>query len=212
MFRQTVSRSGLLLSFISLLPLLPLLPFLNFLTFLTSLFICASYPEVVFANQMQQQFDQTGSQYQHHSKQMIQSGILNNQIKPQDYTKDDVNNVPEKAYRDNPKAIDADKQPTFNHNPQANAIRTANNKNKHRINPNNPAYQKAVGYQDNAEQILRDNGQDMQCVEVAGQSTTQTTTQHCRVSNHQYLECFKYPQVNIIDVTIPARDIHFSGT
>uniref|UniRef100_UPI00123DCACA hypothetical protein n=1 Tax=Cysteiniphilum sp. SYW-8 TaxID=2610890 RepID=UPI00123DCACA len=65
MLRQTVSRSCLLLPFISLLPLLP------FLNFLTSLFICASYPEGVFANQMQQQFDQTGSQYQNHSKQMI---------------------------------------------------------------------------------------------------------------------------------------------
>uniref|UniRef100_UPI003F884394 hypothetical protein n=1 Tax=Cysteiniphilum litorale TaxID=2056700 RepID=UPI003F884394 len=207
MLRQTFSRSGLF-SF----AFLPFLSFLPLLHLLFLLLICLSSPKVVFATKMQQQFDQTGSQYQHHSKQMIQSGRLNNQIKPQDYTKDDVNNVPEKAYRENHKAIDADKQPTFDRTPEALAVRTANNKNKHRINPNNPAYQKAVGYQDNAEQILRDNGQDMQCVEVAGQSTSQMTTQHCRVSNHQYLECFKYPQVNIIDVTIPARDIHFSGT
>ncbi|WHN66737.1 conjugal transfer protein TraN [Cysteiniphilum sp. QT6929] len=179
---------------------------------LSSLLSLCNMPMLGFAHDMQQRFDQTGASYANASKEMIQSGKLNNQINPQNYTNGDMNDVPEKAYRENPEAIDVDKQSAFAHNPQANAIVVTHNTNKHRINPNNPAYQKAVSYQDNAEQILRDNGYDMQCKEVSGQSKTQTTTQHCRMSNHQMLECFKYPQVEIIDVTIPTRDIPFSGT
>jgi conjugal transfer mating pair stabilization protein TraN len=196
MLPRIVNRSGLFY--------LRFLLFLSFLSLLSCLLIYLTFPAAVFATTMQQQFDQTGAQYQDYAKQMVESKKLDKQIVPDKY-KRDVTTVPETRYWDNydgknHKAIDVDKKKVYEEDTQANAVRDANYNNKHKINPNNPAYKKAVGYQENAEQILRDNGQDMQCVEVAGQSTTQTTTQHCRASNHQYLECYKYPQVNIIDV------------
>ncbi|WP_203368731.1 conjugal transfer protein TraN [Cysteiniphilum marinum] len=163
-------------------------------------------------NPMQQQFDQTGAAYQNYSKQLIQSGKLNNQFNPQDYAKGDINNIPEKQYANDPAAMEKAKSQAFQKNEYAQSVQYANNNNKTTINPKNPAYKKALAHQNNAEQILGDSGDNMQCVEVEGNCTTHTTTQRCQQSNYQYLNCFKYPQVQIVETIIDGEVISFSGS
>ena len=57
-------------------------------------------------NDMQDNFDRYSKTYENNAKDLIQLKKLNNKINPQDYTKEDVNNIKAKEYYKNPDAIE----------------------------------------------------------------------------------------------------------
>jgi conjugal transfer mating pair stabilization protein TraN len=144
---------------------------------------------------------------------MISSGQLQNRINPQDYTKEDINNITAKGYYGNPNAMTADSKKAYVDNQNTKALSDLQISGRQTIDPNNPAYKKAAETQANADKILHDEtGVGYQCTEVSTGCTTETTTKTCQQSNHQNIACYRLPKVEVMDVIIPAKDIPFSGS
>ncbi|WP_192484671.1 MULTISPECIES: conjugal transfer protein TraN [Cysteiniphilum] len=164
-----------------------------------------------YANTQQAQFDQTLVDVQHIAQNTIDSGKLND-FNVNDFATGDIHNVPAMQYLDNPHLMDTDKQNAFLNNEDAQALMLANNTNKVTINPNDPIYQHVVDIQNNADKILSDSGDEYTCQEVSGSCVDETVTRTCQQSNYQNINCIRYPQIDLIDKTIPAYDQSFSGT
>jgi hypothetical protein len=84
------------------------------------LVVCIMSAATIFgtaqANPMQQNFDQFSAEYQDVAKNMISSGQLHNKINPQDYTKEDINNITAKGYYGDPNAMATDSKKAYAEN------------------------------------------------------------------------------------------------
>ena len=164
-------------------------------------------------NKMQQNFDKYSAEYQDIAKNMITSGELSNKVKPQDYTKEDVNSIAAKGYYDDPNAMITDRKEAYSSNENTKALTDLQINGKQTIDPNNPAYKHASETQDNADKILHDEtGSDYQCTEVSTGCTTETTTKTCQQSNHQDVSCMRYPQVQIVETIVDGEQVSFKDS
>ena len=163
----------------------------------------------LYASQ-QQHFDQASSEYKSMNTATLQNKSLSSKVRTNDYHQGDVNAVSAKGYYEDESAMDAAKQSHFANNQAAQAVHQASNMNKHEIDPNNPAYKKAIGHQANAEQILSDEGERYDCQHIYQDGGKTTYTEKCQVSNIVPMQCSRYPVVNIIDVPY-QQQVKYTG-
>ena len=170
--------------------------------FTQNLAIClCMIPLSLTANDMQDNFDRYSKTYENTAKDLIQSGKLNNKINPQDYTKEDINNVKAKEYYDNPSAMEDASRQGFSNDKTSQAMQDLQLNGKSHIDADNPVYKKAAQTQEDADIILHDKtDSDYQCKEISTGCTDRTTTKTCQQSNHQNISCMRYPKVEIVDV------------
>ena len=155
----------------------------------------------------QKHFDQASNEYKSMNTTTLQNKNLSTQVAAQDYHTGDVNAVSAKNYYADAVAMESAKQSHFANSPAAQALHQATTINKHEIDPNNPAYQKAIGHQANAEQILSDENERYDCQHIYQDRGKTTYTEKCQVSNIVPMQCSRYPVVTIT----PAQDINFNG-
>ena len=155
--------------------------------------------QIALATQ-QQAFDQASSEYKSMNTSTLQTKNLSSKVRTNDYHQGDVNAVSAKGYYEDESAMDAAKQTHFANNTEAQAVHQASNMNKHEIDPNNPAYKKAIGHQTNAEHILSDEGERYDCQHIYQDGGKTIYTEKCQVSNILPMQCSRYPVVNTYSV------------
>lgn len=165
--------------------------------------------QFVMATQ-QQAFDKASSEYKSMNTSTLQTKNLSSKVRTNDYHKGDISAVSAKGYYEDEAAMDAAKQTHFANNKEAQAVHQASNMNKHEIDPNNPAYKKAIDHQANAEQILSDEGERYDCQHIYQDGGKKTYTEKCQVSNIVPMQCSRYPVVNVIDVPYTTQ-VSYSG-
>ena len=172
------------------------------------IFICFMFHQAGFSMKQQQHFDQASSKYKDENKRMMNNKNLTSQVKPQNYTKENINKVDAKTYYDNDLSMDSAKQKNFQGSKAALGVKKSNDTNRHEIDPENPAYKTALGHQNNADKILSKQGDRYACTEIAGKGSQKTHTETCQASNVQPMQCIRYPEVKIIDVPYQVQTKH----
>lgn len=125
--------------------------------------------------------------------------------------KQQVANPNEKRYQDNPSALSDDAAREAARNEQSQAVTASFNKGRPAIDPNDPAYRAAIGYQDDAYNISHGISSKYHDCEKGLRCDVGTVVKTCTVPTNNPVQCYLTPDVSTITSSKVEHSFVLSG-